>query len=81
MVRARKHDGVESFEDSLQRLESIVERLERGNVPLEESLRMYEEGMVLSRKCLEKLSQAEKKLKVLSRNLPDQLGSENEQEN
>ena len=40
-----------SFEDSLQRLEAIVEQLDRGDVPLEEALRLYEEGITIARTC------------------------------
>jgi len=78
MPRTRKQDNEVSFEDNLRRLEHIVELLEQGNVPLEESLRMYEEGMVLSRLCMEKLNQAEKKLKVLAKDLPGELWTDDE---
>jgi exodeoxyribonuclease VII small subunit len=81
LARQRKQEGVASFEEDLQRLEQIVELLEQGNVPLEESLLMYEEGMVLSRRCIEKLNQAEKKLKVLSKELPGDLSPENNNPN
>ena len=69
MVRPRKKESDNSFEKNLHRLEQIVETLEQGEVPLEESLKMYEEGVVLSRKCMEILSQAEKRLKTLSRDV------------
>ena len=70
MPRLRKHDAEGSLEQNLHRLEEIVELLEQGEVPLEQSLKMYEEGVVISRKCMEILSQAEKKLKTLSREIP-----------
>lgn len=54
-----------TFEENLRRLEEIVDMLEQGSVPLDESLRLYEEGIALSRKCMQKLSEAEKKLEVL----------------
>lgn len=57
-----------TFEQSLKRLEDIVNRLERGDVPLEESLRLYEEGLELSKTCSERLAQAELTLKRLSKN-------------
>lgn len=57
-----------SFEESLKRLEDIVNRLERGDVPLEDSLRLYEEGLALSKACGERLAQAELTLKRLSKN-------------
>ena len=53
------------FEASLHRLEEIVQRLEQGDVPLEESLGIYEEGVRLSRQCLEQLRDAELRLKKL----------------
>jgi len=63
----------ESFEQSLGRLEKIVERLEQGDVALEESLRLYEEGVALSRRCAEKLQQVELVLKRLERDVDDNL--------
>lgn len=57
------------FEKALERLEKIVEELESGNIPLDEALRKYEEGVKLSRACSEKLSQAEKKIQVLTKSL------------
>ncbi len=58
-----------SFEKSLKRLEQIVETLERGDVPLEDALTMYEEGIQLSKLCIDKLTQAELKLKKLLRDV------------
>jgi exodeoxyribonuclease VII small subunit len=65
--------GEESFEQALGKLEQIVERLEQGDVPLEESLRLYEEGVALSRKCSEKLQQVELVLKRLERDVDGNL--------
>jgi len=63
-----KHsDSKSSFESSLKRLEKIVETLEQGNVPLEDAMKMFEEGIELSRSCMERLTQAELKLKKLAR--------------
>ena len=53
------------FEDSLERLEKIVEDLEKGNVPLEQALKLFEEGMQLSAACRNELEQAEGKVEVL----------------
>ena len=55
------------FEASLQRLEEIVQRLESGDMPLEESLRVFEEGMKLVAFCSQKLEEAEKKVTLLTR--------------
>jgi exodeoxyribonuclease VII small subunit len=54
-----------SFEQALAQLEQIVQRLERGDLPLEESLKLYEEGVRLSRLCQGKLEQAEGRIEVL----------------
>jgi exodeoxyribonuclease VII small subunit len=53
------------FEDALQKLEEIVQRLERGELSLEESLSCYEEGIRLSRFCHGKLEEAERKIETL----------------
>ena len=55
-----------SFEEALQRLETIVSRLEEGDVPLEESLAAYAEGTRLARTCRERLERAEVMIKKLS---------------
>ena len=51
-----------SFEESMQRLEVIVQRLERGDVPLEESLALFEEGSGLIAQCSKLLDSAEQKV-------------------
>jgi exodeoxyribonuclease VII small subunit len=53
------------FEDCLQRLEKIVQELERGDVPLEKSLTLFEEGMQLSASCRKQLEEAEGKIEIL----------------
>ena len=58
-------DPPPSFEAALQRLESIVQRLEKGELPLEESLVLYEEGVRLARLCHGKLEEAEGKIEQL----------------
>jgi exodeoxyribonuclease VII small subunit len=54
-----------SFEAALRQLEEIVQRLEKGELPLEESLRLYEEGIRLSRYCHAKLEEAEGRIEQL----------------
>ncbi|HYY59048.1 MAG TPA: exodeoxyribonuclease VII small subunit [Pyrinomonadaceae bacterium] len=54
-----------NFEAGLQALEKIVRELERGDLPLEESLKLFEEGVRLSRECQERLNQAERRIEVL----------------
>ncbi|HYE66952.1 MAG TPA: exodeoxyribonuclease VII small subunit [Pyrinomonadaceae bacterium] len=56
-----------SFESSLAALEKVVRELERGDLPLEESLNLFEQGVRLSRECQERLNQAERRIEVLLR--------------
>ena len=53
------------FEDCLERLEKIVKELEKGEVPLEKSLTLFEEGMQLSATCRKQLEEAEGKVEIL----------------
>jgi exodeoxyribonuclease VII small subunit len=55
----------ERFEDALNKLEKIVSKLEDGEIPLEESLKLFEEGIRLSRLCNQKLEEAEKRVEIL----------------
>lgn len=57
--------GTTSFEQSLEELESLVEKLERGQLTLDESLELFERGMKLARICNKKLSTAERKIEIL----------------
>jgi exodeoxyribonuclease VII small subunit len=59
-------DGL-SFEAALARLESIVARLEGGDLELEAALASFEEGVALSRRCAEQLERAERRIEVLMR--------------
>ncbi len=54
-----------SFEDGIKRLSEIVQTLERGDLPLEESLRLFEEGVGLSRASQERLDSAQKRVEEL----------------
>jgi exodeoxyribonuclease VII small subunit len=54
-----------NFEDSLKKLESIVAQLEQGDLPLEESLKLFEEGVGLSAACKQELDAAEGKVQML----------------
>jgi exodeoxyribonuclease VII small subunit len=60
-----------SFETAIKRLTEIVQVLERGEIPLEESLRLFEEGVKLSRMSQQKLDSAEKRVEQLL-NVDDQ---------
>ena len=56
-----------TFEASLEALEQIVQQLEDGDLPLEKSLDLFEQGIRLSRECQERLSQAERRIEILLR--------------
>jgi exodeoxyribonuclease VII small subunit len=62
----------EQFEDALKRLQVIVETLERGDLPLEQAMESFAEGMQLVQLCHKKLEEAEKKVQVL---IKDQQGA------
>lgn len=69
-LRLEFHDSMEKpknlkFEESLKRLEKIVEKLEAGDVSLEDSLSLYEEGVALFRYCSSKLEEAKRKVEIL----------------
>jgi exodeoxyribonuclease VII small subunit len=61
------------FEEALRKLESIVQKLEQPDVSLEESVRLYEEGMKLSRECSEKLDDAVLKIEEINKQNSDQI--------
>ncbi len=59
---AEKRDGRPSFEELYGKLEETVEKLERGGLPLEESIALYEEGMQLAKRCQTLLDSAEQRI-------------------
>ncbi len=58
-------DAVPSFELGLERLEAIVDRLEQGELPMEEALAAFEEGVALTRRCAGQLDVAERRIEEL----------------
>lgn len=69
-----------TFEESLNALEEIVQRLERGDVPLEEALAAFQEGMALSKQCQDTLEKAEKTLtKMMTENNEEIVFEESEE--
>ena len=64
-IRIEVREYVPKFEECLQRLEKIVGELEKGDIPLEKSLALFEEGMQLSSTCRKELEQAEGKVEIL----------------
>ncbi len=65
-----------TFEDSLKQLETIVAQLERGDLPLEDSIKMFEEGMRLSAQCKQELDTAEGKVQILLKQRDGSMKSE-----
>ena len=61
----------EQFEEAVKRLQIIVEKLERGDLPLEQAMDAFAEGMQLVQTCHQKLEEAEKKVQILTK---DQQG-------
>ncbi|NLI31634.1 MAG: exodeoxyribonuclease VII small subunit [Deltaproteobacteria bacterium] len=62
----------DQFEESLKRLQTIVERLEKGDVPLEEAMNSFTEGIRLAQSCHRKLEEAENRLRMV---LKDEQGA------
>lgn len=58
------HDRL-TFEQALQRLEEVVEKLEDGDVPLEQAIELFQEGMALSKRCSGQLNTVEKRIEML----------------
>lgn len=63
----------EKFEGAMKKLEGIVERMEKGDLPLDESLKLFEEGVKLIRFCSQELHKAEKKVELLTRDADGKL--------
>jgi exodeoxyribonuclease VII small subunit len=59
--------AVIGFEEALERLESLVERLDDGDLPLEAALAAFEEGVALTRQCAHQLQSAERRVEALVR--------------
>ena len=62
---ARKEQGQKNFESALDDLEQVVEQLETGELPLEDSLSAFEKGVGLVKFCQQKLDEVEKKVELL----------------
>ena len=65
MANPTPPDGAPRFEQSLEELESIVQRLERGELPLEDSLAAFERGVGLVRQLSQRLTEVEQRVEVL----------------
>jgi exodeoxyribonuclease VII small subunit len=65
MARNRTEEPKLDFEKAMHDLEELVERLEQGDLPLEESLAAFERGVMLTRSCQTALKEAEQKVEIL----------------
>ncbi len=65
-----------NFEENIEQLEKIVQELENGNLNLDDSIKKFEEGMNISKKCNEILEEAEKKITILIKK-DDKIEEEN----
>lgn len=54
-----------TFEEAMQRLEEVVQKLEDGNVPLEQAIELFQEGMALSKRCSQQLDSVERRIEML----------------
>lgn len=70
--------AAQPYETNLARLRQVVDQLERGSLSLEDSLKLFEEGMELSRLCDEQLSAVEERVKVLVSGPPQELTTRKE---
>jgi exodeoxyribonuclease VII small subunit len=81
MAERKQKDEVSklTFEQAIQQLKGIVDRIEQGEIPLQDSLEQYEKGMALIKHCRDILQKAEKRIEKISKEEP--LESEMEPEN
>jgi exodeoxyribonuclease VII small subunit len=66
--QVKKPAAEANFEQAMQRLEKVVEEMESGELPLEELIVRYEEGMKLVKVCQERLASAEQRIEIITRN-------------
>jgi exodeoxyribonuclease VII small subunit len=64
MAKEKEPDKL-SFEEAMDQLEQLVAKLENGDVPLEQAIDLFQEGMKLSHLCSQKLEQVERKIEML----------------
>lgn len=81
--KTKNEVGKLSFEDSIKRLKDIVEKIEQGEIPLQDSLEQYEQGMSLIKHCRGILQQAETRIEKISKtdqDAPEPAGEETDAE-
>ena len=67
-TQLKKAPSAANFEQAMKRLEEIVEQMESGDLPLEDVIVRYEEGMKLVKVCQERLASAEQRIEIITRN-------------
>ncbi len=65
--KAREDISKLGFEDSIKQLKTIVDKIEQGEIPLQDSLEQYEQGMALIKHCRQILQKAEKRIEKISK--------------
>ncbi len=72
MAKTGKTDDIEkmTFEQAIQQLIGIVDRIEQGDIPLQDSLEQYEKGMALIKHCRDILQKADKRIERISKDEP-----------
>jgi exodeoxyribonuclease VII small subunit len=72
MAKTGRNDDIEkmTFEQAIQQLKGIVDRIEQGEIPLQDSLEQYEKGMALIKHCRDILQKAEKRIERISKEEP-----------
>jgi exodeoxyribonuclease VII small subunit len=73
---AQKAMAEKKFETALARLEELVKELEQGDLPLEQSLKLFEEGIKLSRICNSRLEEAERKVEILMKDKDGKIAAQ-----
>ena len=66
MYRLTRKTRIPDFEKSLRELEQLVEKLEQGDLPLDDALKAFERGVALTRSCQSALQQAQSRVEILS---------------
>jgi exodeoxyribonuclease VII small subunit len=80
MTERKQKDEVSklTFEQAIQQLKGIVDRIEQGEIPLQDSLEQYEKGMALIKHCRDILQKAEKRIEKISKKEPPEPEKEQE---
>ena len=80
MANTKKPEKPQPFEKSLERLEAIVEKLEAGEVDLENSIDLYEEGRRIGQECVKRLDDLEKRVQTVRESAQGELETEDFEE-